>query len=169
MLLSFTLSMLFTSYLTAQKTADKLESNAEIFSETAGSFVQRGFEPIGVVARCKLECLHIKDLISGHSISALRFEGGLGSKAAIIDADEIAALISSIQILNKTMAATAPQYYTEVNFKSRSGFSAGAFFEKGKWTQFMKLIPYDSDTFITLSTDDMDKLLNELQTTKSKL
>jgi hypothetical protein len=77
--------------------------------------------------------------------------------------------MTSIGIVKRSIAAPAPPYYTEINYSSRSGFSAGAYYDKGKWSQYLKLEKYGSDSYITLTGDDFDKLLALLQTAKSKM
>jgi hypothetical protein len=153
----------------SQKPAEKQQSNAELFSQKSGSLLQKGFEPVGIVARCKVQVLHIKDLIGGHLVNALRLEGQLSDKVAVLDPDEVDALIASMQVVKKTIADPAPQYYTEVNCTSRDGFSAGAYCDKGKWTQFIKLEQYGSDALLTMNADDADKFLGFLQAAKEKM
>ena len=155
--------------LQAQKESDKAKSNAEVFSEKAGSLIQKEFEPAGTVARCKIEVVHYKDLINGNKMTALRFEYGINSRAAVLDADEVAGLLISLNTIKNNVLNTSPANYTEVNYRSRDGFSGGCFSEKGKWTPFLKLVSYDSDSFIQLSLDDFNKLITILQSAKAKM
>jgi hypothetical protein len=36
------------------------------------SLIQKEFEPVGTVARCKIEVVHYKDLINGNNLTASR-------------------------------------------------------------------------------------------------
>jgi len=137
--------------------------------------MEKEYETVGEVAKCKIQVVHYKDMIDGHKLNAVLFEFearlsyGSDTKSAVLDADEIDGLIASINIIKDKIIPTAAANYTEVNFKSRSGFMAGCFSKKEKWSTFLKLQSYDSNSYVWLEKDDFDKLLPILQSAKAKL
>ena len=167
----------FTSVLLfAQKEAlQKQESNAEKFSNKAGTIIEKEYDPIGDVAKCKILVLTLKDLLDGHKVTAVRFEYehhasyGYDTKIAVLDADEIDAFLSSIKIIKERIMPTTVVKYTEVNFKSRSGFMAGCFSKKDKWTGYMQLSQNDSNSFVFFEEGDFNKLYSLVLAAKAKL
>jgi hypothetical protein len=61
------LVILLTSLSSFAQQDSKEKSNAEKFSDKAGTLIQREFTPIGSVHGCKVEVLRYKDLINGSS------------------------------------------------------------------------------------------------------
>jgi hypothetical protein len=153
----------------AQKEQDKPLSNAERFTARSGTMISVEYEWIANIARCKFEVAHYKDYSDNKKISALRLEYGPNNIVAILDADEVDGFINSINTLKSSVLGTSPANYTEVYYKSRSGFKGGCFSEKGKWTVFLKLSEFQSDSFVSLTLDDLDRLLAALKSAKSKL
>jgi len=78
-------------------------------------------------------------------------------------------LIKSLKIIQDKILPTTASNYTEVNFRSRSGFSAGCFSKKDSWSAYMKLERYDSDSYVWMNKDDLSKLLALMEQAKSKL
>ncbi|MBS1662822.1 MAG: hypothetical protein JST68_17385 [Bacteroidetes bacterium] len=163
-------------FLFAQKeNVQKQESNAEKFSDKVGTLIEKEYDPIGDVAKCKIQVLTFKDLLDGHKVTAVQFQYeyrasyGSDTKIAVLDADEIDAFLSSIKMIKEKVMPTSVVKYTEVSFKSRSGFMAGCFSKKEKWTGYMKLSKYDSNSYIFFEEDDFSKLYTLLQTAKAKL
>lgn len=147
-------------------------SNAEKFSERAGTLVQKEFIDIGTLKKCEIRVAKFTDLISGQKSSAVRFEyeykGSYTSdtKIAMLDEDEIDGLMKSIKIIQEKVLPTVTSNYIEVNFRSRSGFAAGCFSKKDSWTTFMKLERYDSNSYVFMDKDDLAQLLAILQKAK---
>ncbi len=118
------------------KSKDQELSNAEKFSNRAGSLIQKEFIDIGTLNKCDIQVAIFTDLITGQKSAAVRFEYEYKSsyftdtKVALLDGDEIDGLIKSIKIIQEKIFPTIAANYTEVNFKSRSGFVAGCFSEK---------------------------------------
>lgn len=167
-----------TSFTFAQQVAKAKEqevSNAEKFSERAGSLVQKEFIDIGSLKKCDIQVATFTDLISGQKSSAVRFEYEYKSsyssdtKVALLDEDEIDGLMKSIKIIQDKVLPTTATNYTEVNFRSRSGFAAGCFSKKESWTTFMKLEKFDSNSYVFMDKEDLTSLLNLLQQAKAKL
>ena len=167
-----------TTMIFSQQVAKAKEqevSNAEKFSERAGSLVQKEFIEIGTLKKCDIQVAMFTDLISGQKSSAVRFEYDYKSsyssdtKVAMLDQDEIDGLMKSIKIIQDKILPTSATNYTEVNFRSRSGFAAGCFSKKNTWTTYMKLEKFDSNSYVFMDKDDLTQLLSLLQQAKTKL
>lgn len=159
----------------AAKAKEQEVSNAEKFSERAGSLVQKEFIDIGTLKKCDIQVAKFTDLISGQKSSAVRFEYEYKSsyssdtKIAMLDEDEIDGLMKSIKIIQEKVLPTSTTNYTEVNFRSRSGFAAGCFSKKNSWTTFMKLEKFDSNSYVWMEKEDLAQLLSLLLQAKEKL
>lgn len=174
----FTLALIVFSFATfAQqpKVKEQETSNAEKFSERSGSLIQKEFIDIGDIKKCELKVLHYTDLNSNQKTSALKFEYEYKSsyssdtKAAVLDADEIDGLVKSIKIIQDKIFPSTPANYTEVSFRSRSGFEAGCYSKKDSWSAYMKLEKFDSNSYVFMDKEDLSKLLTLLEQAKSKL
>lgn len=157
------------------KAKEQEVSNAEKFSERAGTLVQKEFVNVGVLKKCDIQVAKFTDLIGGQKSSAVRFEyeykGSYSSdtKVALLDEDEIDGLIKSIKIIQEKVLPTTATNYTEVNFRSRSGFTAGCFSKKESWTAFIKLERFDSNSYVFMDKEDLNQLLALLQQAKSQM
>jgi len=151
----------------------KILSNTEIFSAKCGTLIEKQFIEIGECKSIKINVLKVKDLNDGTTFSAIRLEYESvdrytkTSKISILDKDEIDGLIKSIKNLNSVFK-TNRDTYTEITFKSRTGFECGAFYTK-KWKTYVKLEKYDSDSMVFLSTDDILNFLSLIEQAKSKM
>lgn len=156
---------------------EKSQSKAEIFSEKSGSLIQKQFIEIDKIKSCNIQVAIFSDLLSNLKTSAVRFEktykasysSTSDTKIAMLDPDELDALIKSLNVLKEKIYPTSPTDYTEINFKSRSGFSAGCFFDKGKWSPYMKLEKHDSDSYVFFDLNDTQNLIDILAKAKLKL
>jgi len=150
-------------------------SNAEKFSDKSGTLIQKEFIDVGDLKRCKIQIAKFTDLISNQKTSAVRFEYAYISsyssdtKLALLDADEIDGLIKSLKLIQEKIIPTSSTNYTEVSFRSRSGFEAGCFSKKDSWSIYLKLERYDSKSYVFLDKEDLPKLLQLLENSKSKL
>lgn len=177
MLISLVNSFAQTQSQASQAQTAKESSNAEQFSERSGSLIETQFIEIGTVRKCHIQVVYFTDLTSNTKQSAVRFENeyvgryNSDTKVAILDADEIDGLIKSIRLLQNKITAAIPNDYTEIAFKSRSGFSAGCFSDKknSSWSSFMKLEKFDSDSYIWMNSDDLPQLLSLLEQAQAKL
>lgn len=157
------------------KAKDQETSNAEKFSERAGSLIKKEFIDIGEIKKCELKVIHYSDLMTNQKTSALKFEYEYKSsyssdtKAAVLDADEIDGLIKSIKIIQEKIFPSTPANYSEVSFRSRSGYEAGCFSKKDSWSTYMKLEKFDSNSYVFMDKDDLSKLLTLLEQAKAKL
>jgi hypothetical protein len=169
-------SSIFVSAQTVEpKFKEKEESNAEKFSSKSGTLMQRVHENIGTIKRCEIEVVYYTDLISGEKSNALKFEFDYSTsyttytKKALLDVDEIDGLIKSIKHIQEKIFSTTPTNYTEVFYRSRSGFAAGCYINKGEWKTFLKLERFDDNSYIWLSKDDFPKLLAIIEIAKTKI
>jgi hypothetical protein len=153
----------------------KDESNAEKFSARAGSLIQKEFIDIATLKKCLIQVAKFTDLIAGQKSSAIRFEfeyrgyNTVDTKIAMLDEDEIDGLVKSIQLIIEKVLPSKATNYTEVNFLSRSGFSAGCFSKKDSWTTYLKLERYDSNSYVFMEKDDLTQLLSILNQAKTKM
>lgn len=160
---------------TKAKELDKEISNAEKFSDKAGTLMQKEFIDVGELKRCKIQIAKFTDLISDQKTSAVRFEYSYVSsyssdtKLALLDLDEVDALINSLKLVQEKVLPTVSTSYTEVSYRSRSGFQAGCFSKKDSWTIFMKLERFDGNSYVFLNKEDLPKLLEIVTQAKSKL
>lgn len=158
-----------------QVAPEKEQSNLEKFSAKSGSLLEKEFEDVGNVGSVKVQILKLTDLVNSSSISGIRFSithstrYTTDEKIAFLDADEVDGFIKSINLLKTKVFNSTRANYTEVYYTARSGFQAGAFQSEGKWKTFMKLERYDTNSFVSMTTEDFDSLLTTLQAAKSKL
>ena len=159
------------------QTKEKELTQAEQFSSQAGTLIERQFIDIGNVKAVGVKVLKYKDLNTGTGKSALRFEFeyrntySTDTKIASLDADEIDGLIKSIKNLQSNVFPTTREIYTEVTFKSRTGFEAGAFYSpnKSKWSTYIQIEKFDRNSMVFLSIDDFATLLNLIEFAKAKM
>jgi hypothetical protein len=137
--------------------------------------MERKFIDIGKLRDIKIQVMVITDLMANAKISGVRFEvekaGRYTSdtKIAFLDRDEVDGLIKSIGILKSSVFNSTRDSYTEVEFRSRSGFEAGAYFSEGKWKTFVRLERFDRDSYVFLSPEDFDTLAALLAQAKEQL
>jgi len=164
-----------TTFAQQTKVKEQETSNAEKFSERAGTLIQKEFIDIGDIKKCELKIIHYTDLISNQKTSALKFEYEYKSsystdtKAAVLDADEIDGLIKSIKIIQDKIFPSSAANYSEVTFRSRSDFEAGCYSKKDSWATYMKLERFDSNSYVFMEKKDLAKLLTLLEQAKAKL
>jgi hypothetical protein len=155
--------------------AEREKSNIEKFSEKSGTLFEKTFINVGTVKDVKVQVMVISDMMSNSKVSGVRFEVekstrySSDTKVAFLDKDEVDGLIKSLGILKSSVLNTTRDSYTEVEFRSRSGFSAGAFYSDGKWSAFMKLERFDSNSYVFLRPEDFDALAGLLQQAKAQL
>ncbi len=162
----------------AQEGQDKELSNADKFSNKSGTLIKKVFKDIGSVADVNLKILTINYILEEKEMKSLRFEyeykgSYTDTKIGSIDSDELEGLIKSIKYINENIVVDEPQNYTEVSFKSRSGFEAGCFWyvgrSKGQWRMYVKLEKYDSKSSVFMYSDEFDKLLALLENAKTMM
>lgn len=148
------------------------KSKIEAFSLKTGSLIKKEFINLGKAKGVEVSKLIITDISTNTSITGVKLEAyvtktyGGDNKSCFLDADEIEAFLKSGKYLAK-LAPSDSGNYIELQFTSRDGFQAGAFFEKkGDWRYFLKLERYDSDSYVFLEKTDFQKLYDLLATFK---
>lgn len=151
-------------------------SNAEIFSSKAGTLIEKEFLDIGQINKTtEIKILKITDMISGDSIKSMRITTEIpGSystetKIAQLDSDEIDGLIKSILIIKDNVLNTNAENYTEITFKSRSGFEAGCYWSKNEWKTYLQIEKYDRKSMVWFRGDEFEMFFELLNKAKVKM
>jgi hypothetical protein len=152
----------------AAEEADLYTTRAEKFSDSAGALIQKEYIRVGNILDCVIQVVRYTDMINGAKVSALRFTDALG-KVAILDEDEIDALAVSMKIIKEKVLDSAPANYTETIFRSRCGFEAGSYYEKGVWKSYLKLRLHDNYSYTFMKKGDFDIFLKILENAKAKI
>ena len=167
--------LMLTNFAQAQsKPVEREESNIEKFTAKSGTLIEKRFDNVGKLKLMEVQVLTFTDLISNAKISGVRFEMqtatrySTDTKTAFLDQDEVDGLIKSINALKTKVFNTTKDAYTEVTFRSRSGFEAGCYFSDGKWTTYVKLERFDKNSQAFMKPEDFDELLSLLQLAKQK-
>jgi len=174
-LIFYVLVFLTVMSTNAQTAKENEQSNAEKFSARSGTLMQKEFSEIGSLKKCKIQVLYYTDLITNSKQSALKFEFDVATsystdtKVAVLDTDEIDGLMKSIKILQDKVIVNVPPNYTEVYYRSRSGFEAGCFVSKGSWSCYIKLEKYDGKSYVWLDKEDLPTLFTFLEQAKAKM
>lgn len=172
LLLSFFLnSLIGTAFSQNGSEAKKNQSKLEAFTNKSGTLIKKEFTNIGVVKNCQVQVLKVTDLISGDSFSGVKLEvpAAYGDKSTLLDSDELAGLLNSLNLIKDKILNTTPEIYTEIVYKSRGGFQAGCFRSKNEWSLFLKIDQYDDKSYIWCKPEDLDKLISILSNAKAKL
>jgi hypothetical protein len=157
---------------------DKKMSQADEFSLQTGKLLEREFIDIGKFKNIEVKVLHLKDLSTNQGTSALRLEATVtrgtyssSQKVSSLDMDEVEDLLKAMANLQQNVFNTARENYTEVIFRSRGGFEAGAYFDtsRKKWTAYMQIDRYDKDSSIFLSQEDFSVIQNLVKQAKERL
>ena len=160
--------LLSVSGVYAQVEDVDLYSKAEKFADSSGVLVQKEYIRVGNILDCVIQVVHYTDMINGAKVSALRFADALG-KVAILDEDEIDALAVSMKIIREKVLDSAPAHYTEAVFRSRGGFEAGAYYDRGIWKTYLKLRLHDSGSYTFMKKGDFDIFLKILGEVKERM
>ncbi len=175
-ILLFSLLIVSVIQLNAQAASkEKEQSNAEIFSAKSGALMQKEFIDLDKIKSCEIQVIHFTDLISGSKESGLKFSMDVASsystdtKSAMLDSDEIEGLMKSIRLIQEKVLVTTPSTYTEVYYRSRSGFEAGCFTSKGSWSCYLKLERYDSKSYVWINAEELTSLYTILEQAKLKM
>ncbi|WP_074406089.1 hypothetical protein [Aquimarina megaterium] len=151
------------------------QSNAEIFSNKSGSLIEKQFKEVGKVGKTEIKIVKLTDMISGESISSLRLERRFidkytsDTKIASLDTDEISALIKSIEIIRDQVFNFPPENYTEISFRSRSGFEAGCYWNKNIWKPYIQFKKNDRKSLLRLNKPEFLNLLTSIKQAKKEL
>ena len=150
-------------------------SNSELFSAKSGTLIEKEFIDVGNVGKTEIQVLKITDMISGESLRSLRITKEIrdnystNTKIAHLDSDEIDGLIKSMYVIKESVFGTQAPNYTEITFRSRSGFEAGCFWSKNDWSTYLQIKKYDRKSMVWLKPDEFNQFLEVLELAKSKI
>lgn len=173
--LIFVIVSLIPSIAQDKKEAEQAQSNFDKFTSRSGILFQRQYTDIGKVRGMDIKVLVVTDLLNTKAKSScVRFEMETGlrvtrSEITTLDIDEVDGLIASLRYLKSTVFNTTPDRYTEITFRSRGGFEAGAFYARGSWTPYIYVSRYNKDSMFASSMQEFDLLLDHLLKAKPKL
>jgi hypothetical protein len=174
-IITVTMTILMSITMIAQQKQEAPQSKAETFSQKSGTLIQKEFERMGFIAKCQFSVVTYTDLITQEKAKAVKIEHehvgkyNTDTKIAVLDSDELDAFIKSLKLIIESISKTNPVNYTEVTFRSRGGFEAGAYYAKEKWSYYMKLEKFDSDSYVFLEEADIKAMLAILELCKTKL
>ena len=143
-------------------------SNAEKFADSAGRLVRKEYIGFGHILTYNIQVIHLTDLVNGTRRNALRFIN-TQNQEAYLDEDEVAALSISMYTISEKVLSTTPANYTEVKYRSRSGFEAGCFYDKGAWQTYLRMKRHDDATMIVMKKSDFAVFLQILDNVKAKI
>jgi len=145
--------------------------NADKFANQTGVLIKNEYIDLIEINRCRICIVQLLNLNNNKSVSALKFEFQLLKASVNLDEDEVDSLMKCIKTLQKSVLSTKPKTYTEVIYRSRSGFELGSFFESGRWRTYMK-IDYiekvEASSEVILEKADLLLLINTLEQAKEK-
>jgi len=150
-------------------------SKAEFFSRRSGSLIEKQFLPVGQIKGIKVEVLKTKDLITGEVWTALRFEYEdkktytSETRIAALDLDEIDGMLKSVRALLQEVYYTTREVYTEIDFRSRTGFVCAGFYEtnKSEWIVLVKVGRNCSSIYMT--KEEMAKFIGLVEVGQKKM
>lgn len=162
---------IFSSALFAQ---EGRMSKAEALTTKADAVIQKEYANVGKVDNISLAVETITDLTNNQKLTALDMEcgvdedGATSTKSVLLDPDEVDALISFFQNLTDSYVKQAPAGDKEYVFTSRSGFEAGAYWDKS-WKTYIRVNSDNGHTNRELNKDDTMELLAFLKQAKSRM
>ena len=174
MLASLLLMLCLYNVSTAQDDAEKPTlSKAEEFSSQSGTLIHIEFVEVGTVRLIKFRVLKIKDLITGKNTTALRMDYPYANddQVTTLDSDEMDGFIKTIKAFQNDIFNTKPKNYTEITFRSRTGFEAGAYFsvDKEKWVGYFKIEDFIRSPTIFLTREHYAEVLEVLEKAKKMM
>jgi len=145
--------------------------NADKFANQTGVLIKNEYIDLIEINKCRICVVQFLNLNNNKSVSALKFEFLLLKSSVNLDEDEVDSLLKCIKTLQNNVFTTKPKTYTEVIFKSRSGFELGCYFENNKWKTYMKIDYIEKQeipTDIKLDKADLMMLISTLELVKEK-
>ncbi|MCM1531716.1 MAG: hypothetical protein NC048_04155 [Bacteroides sp.] len=114
------------------------KSKAVEFLNANGTFLVKEFYDLQKIKGVECQVLIMKNVVSGSKLGCLRLETHYSSQytsdsyIGTLDSDELNACIQSLQYIKNTLLPSAPEIYTEAEYKTNDGVKFGAFFNKNK-------------------------------------
>jgi hypothetical protein len=156
------------------ETSEKEISNAEKFFNKSGALIQKEFFDIGDLKKCNIQIARFTDIINNQKINAVRIvlvdiSSPPLTGVAYLDADEIDGLVKSINIIQEKVLPNVATNMTSVSFKSKGGLVVSCSSNKESWIICMKIEGTIGVAYVFLDDDDLPKLIELLEQSKSKL
>lgn len=152
------------------------QSGITEFSKTAGTIIEwEVLEKIENLVGCGIEVVRVKDVMSGESKTGVCFANSYRNGnntyrvSAILDADEVNALIQAIPLLLKKTEERPKGEYKEVFFRSRSGLYCGCVKYGNAWVAVLKVDEHNPESYSYMHRHDLEMLLEFLTTAKTKI
>lgn len=163
-----------------QSITKESKSKAVQFMDRDGSILKKVFHNLGKVKGIECQVIIITDLKNNEKIGCLKlgtksFFAGLSSNYnGILDSDELAAAIQSLEYIKDEVLPNKPSTYTEVLYISRDNVKLGAYtdvneFSNGKlynWKVFVKPDYYD-DSFEDFNKKHIETFIEYLKKAQS--
>lgn len=165
------LILLFISSVVFAQKDSLAKSLIEDLSNKSGTLFRKEYSPLKKISNIELNILTVTDLLHPENppSKGIRFEyhGTYNEYIAFIDSDELDALIASLEyMIPIVIEDTLPHNYTELIYKSRSGFNVGCFYTKGEWQPFSKIVSYSDKSFVPLEKTSFGQLYETLKYAK---
>ena len=162
----------------------QVKTKLEAFTEETGTLIETTEEEIGKLGNSiSIKVLKLKNLITGAKVNGILFETGSNAafassrkRTSLLDSDEIDGLVKSLEIMKDAVTKTRPSF-TELKYKSRTGFEVGTYFDtdistsnktgEKKWMYYFK--NSNSESKNALSPADFMALCGYIEAAKSKL
>lgn len=162
------------SAFTQEITKSNSLTNAEEFAAKSGTLIERVWTEVGKIKGVSIRIVTYTDLISKAKVPSLRFEKEIYSsysktsdtKIASLDKDEVEGLIKALEIIANEVIIQKRTDYSEVTFRSRSGFEAGCFSKKDSWDIYLKLEKFDSKSYEFLDKENLPQLIELIKKAK---
>jgi len=152
------------------------QSKIAQFAQRTGTLINRQVTDIGVVRGLKVQVIVVSDMIAGGKASGVKIEpvaaetNPANRPTALLDPDEVDALIKSIEFLKSDIFNTYPDVYVDAFYTANDGFSIGAYFSEKQWRGSVRLNKYESAPPVYFrAPDDFNVLLDLLRQARTKI
>jgi hypothetical protein len=163
----------------AQKEEAREPNHSEALSNRTGTLLQEEMIYTGGTEKFAIEAIKVTDLLTGESSRMLLLVhnrpgpimGSSRIKTAAIEGQEIDDLAKALRYMIDVVFKTSPHRYTEVNFKSRSGFEVGAEFDQKRhhWMPYMKFRKGERVDRVYFNYSELAKALDTIELARAKL
>lgn len=181
--LFFTLlvAMLSLNAYSQEQQKEKSQSKTIEFLSRDGSFFKKEFYDLQTIGSSydKIECqvLIITDMKTNSKMGCLRMtttypsSGSNDSYIGTLDQDEIDACIMCLEKIQSDIITSAPNTYTEAEYKTRDGVSIGTFWRKQKseWAIYVQTKSYTSRSMSSIKPEHISLLIKVLKDAKAMI
>jgi len=149
-------------------------TESDKFLKRAGTLIEKRFYYIGKTRAIAFEVIKLKDLNSNDYYSALSLESkditGLREGKAVLDEDEVDGFLKTLKLL-QSVVKTQRDTYSEVTYKSRGYFTAGAYYDEKRlrWKPFVQLLNYSDKTWIPIDDTVIGEMIVLVENAKIEM